>query len=331
MNPFLRQLFSLGVALALTWWLLFRAPAPAHAAGVPAPVGPVSIEPVVENAIDVSELVTGAPPEAPAVNRSETVSEAQEAVTAPPPPEAGSRDGSPDAEAHEAVPVLEHDSEVAAAVDEAAPAEEGPARTDAAQLAADRSLLVAAEKELAGEVALGFATVLVSSPEDQLDIARAFSEEIVLVPRAALDPEAAGVVSYRLDLTATPRVVEVPGRPPLERYRQYRDLFSYDFERLPRPLRTLRSSVVRRDEVFLFAALIPAREWAVVVGRRQEAVRSLGLQDSDVERFVLRYIRLANGSFDLAVDEVHHVDGRRLVPSFSNPQFSARTGRAPNR
>jgi hypothetical protein len=331
MSPFLRQVFSLAIALALTWWLLFRAPAPARAAGVASSVGPVSIEPVVENAVDVSDLVAAAAPGAPVENGPEAVSEATEAVAAPPPPEAGSRQGSPEGEAPEAPPEHEHESDVTAAAHEAEPIEQGPTRADAARLAADRSLLAAAEKELAGEAALGFSTVLVSSPEDQLDIARVFGEEIVLVPRAALDTEAAGVVSYRLDLTAAPRVVEVAGRPALERYRQYRDLFSYDFERLPRPLRTLRSSVVRRDEVFLFAALIPAREWAVVVGRRQEALRSIGIEETDVERFVLRYIRLANGSFDLAVDEVHHVDGRRLVPSFSNPQFSARTGRAPNR
>jgi len=321
MTFLLRQSFGFGLALALTWWLLYRAPAPTPAVGVTDSVGPVGLEPVVENAVDVSDLAAVAP------QPPQTVADAPETVAIPPPPEAGSRDGSPEGEAPEAISDHERDSDVAAPVHEPSPAEVGPPRPDAVQLATDRTLLAAAERELSGEAALGFSTVLVSSPEDQLEIARAFGEEVVLVPRAALDPEAAGVVSYQLDLSAAPRVVEVAGRPALERYRQYRDLFSYDFERLPRPLRTLRSSVVRRDEVFLFAALIPAREWAVVVGRRQEAVRALGIAETEVERFVLRYIRLADGSFDLSVDEVHHVDGRRLVPSFSQ-QSSARTGRA---
>ncbi|MEM1451683.1 MAG: hypothetical protein AAF957_24725 [Planctomycetota bacterium] len=332
MTSLLRQILSFALAIGLTWWLLYRAPGPEPMAEPAPSTGPVSLRPVTEHAVDVAsfeELLT--PPDP-------VEEEVQEDPT-PPPPEAGSRDGAEDGEAAEKVEEpdegidalaaeAEETSDAVATEAAADAADDGPGPAKITDLAQDQELLKAASKELAGTAAIGFSTTLISSPEDQLDIARAFGEELVLVPKNALDPNAKGAVSYRLDLSGTPRVVEIPGRPPLERYRQYRDLFAYEFRKLPRPLRTLRSSVVRRDEVYVFAALIPVQEWAVVVGRRREAAASLGVDENDVERYVLRYVRTSGDRFDFLVEEVRMADGRVLRPSQSYPSSSARSGRA---
>ncbi|MEM8711973.1 MAG: hypothetical protein AAGG01_13565, partial [Planctomycetota bacterium] len=191
-----------------------------------------------------------------------------------------------------------------------------PARPSAADLAADRELNDAAQRELSGaEAALGFSTVLLSSPEDQLDIARAFGERVVLVPKAAFTDDP-GARSFELSFQGgrEPRVVSMVGRPDLEHSRQYRDLFAYDFQRLSPKLRELRRSVIRRDEVFLFAALIPASEWAIVIGRRREACASAGVDPEEVERYVLRYVRDGRGGFDFLVEELQLTGGRTIRP-----------------
>ena len=336
MKGLIRQAISYALALACTWWILFVAPGPSSEPDpveVAEPVaGPVSLQIVAEQSVEVASLDSDGP------DGSDVEPESEPEIEVPlPPVEAGSRDGSEDGTIDEQVAepdTAEGVDAAAAAADEPEVTAEsqstadGPERADAATLANDAELLDVAAQELAGTAKLGFSTALHSLPEDQLDIAKAFGELLVLVPRAALDPEAEGVVSYRLDVSGTPRIVEVGGRPPLERYRQYRDLFHYEFKRLPRPLRTLRNSVVRRDQVYLFAALIPVEEWAIVVGRRREAVLALGVEESDVERYVLRYVRLPGGRFDFSVDEVTLADGRRLTPPPYSPQSSARSGRA---
>lgn len=108
------------------------------------------------------------------------------------------------------------------------------------------------------------------------------------------------------------------GLPDLERSRQHRDLFAYDLGRLPREIRELRRSVIRRDEVFLFAALIPASEWAVVIGRRQEAVAAAGIDEASVERYVLRYVPTQRGGFDFLVEEIHLAGGEKLRHPFTS-------------
>ena len=54
----------------------------------------------------------------------------------------------------------------------------------------DSELLASAKSELSGEVRKGFSTVFITAPEDQIAIAKFFSEELVLVPRMAMDPKA---------------------------------------------------------------------------------------------------------------------------------------------
>ena len=182
---------------------------------------------------------------------------------------------------------------------------------------ADSELLEVAAAELAGERPRGFDTTLLCAPEEQVEIARFFGEELVLVPWRAMDPEATDVTYFRLEVGAGAsggRVEAVHGRPPLEGYRQFRDLFEYEYSRLPEPLRELRRSVLTRTEVFLFAALIPASEWALVVGRRREALAEAGAEHEDVREFILHYVRLADGAFDLRVEEIVFADGSRYRP-----------------
>jgi hypothetical protein len=179
----------------------------------------------------------------------------------------------------------------------------------------DSDLVETARRELAGESRTGFATVLLATPEDQLAIARYFGEELLLVPRKALAPGPEGARWFRIDLEdAAAPVRRVSGPPPLEGFRQYRDLFEYEYARLPEPLRQLRQSVLSRPEVYVFAALIPPAEWAAVVGRRREALALSGRAADDVTRYVLRYVRGAERAFDFAVQEIVFSDGERFLP-----------------
>ena len=150
-----------------------------------------------------------------------------------------------------------------------------------------------------------------------------FEEQpVVLVPRSGLDPRAGHY--HRLSPGAMTEVETVRKSPPLERYRQYRDLFVFPYESLPTPLRELRRQVFVRGDVYLFAVLIPATEWGLVISRREAALahynrgrpgepRSLG----DVRRFTLRYLRLPGNAFDLQVTEILFADGERWSASRS--------------
>ncbi len=80
-------------------------------------------------------------------------------------------------------------------------------------------------------------------------------------------------------------------------------------------MRALRRSVLSRSEIYLFAALIPPQEWAVVIGRRREALAQAGRSLSEVERFTLRYERRTDGGTDVSVEEIAFADGSRFRPS----------------
>jgi hypothetical protein len=181
----------------------------------------------------------------------------------------------------------------------------------------DPALLAAAREEFSLGNRKGFATVLLAAPEEQIEIARFFGEELVLVPRAALDSSGASPRYYRLSETGKPLVEEVAGAPPLEEHRQYRDLFDYEYARLPSPLRELRRSMVARGEIYLFAALLSAEEWALIIARRSEALARAGRELAEVRRFVLRYVRPPGGGFDLRAEEIVFGDGTRFVPALA--------------
>lgn len=234
----------------------------------------------------------------------------------PPPPELGTPDGA------EELPPSDVETGTAdpePALDPATEAEAPePIAASAAraseELMADPELRAAARAELSGEASHGFATVLLASPREQLDIAHFFGEELLLIPRASIDPRQERPHYFRLDGRTPPRVERVDARPPLESWRQYRDLFDYEYAALPNPLRELRRSVLARGEIYLFAALVPAREWAVVVGRRREALEASQRAPSEVRRYVLRYQRRADAGYDLRVEEIQFTDGSRFQP-----------------
>ncbi len=292
MISLVRQVALLAAAAVLSWWLFLWSPEPLIA---PAPHDRTAPPAVVTPRLELARPAT--PPAAEEI-------EAVVAPEAPPPPEVGAPEGSEDA----ALPAVAH------AEPEPEPAAEN-SRPSSEELMEDDDLIADANREFTGELRHGFATVLLAAPEEQLDIARFFGEELVLVPREALDPDADRPHYFRLSADGAPRVETVGDRPPLERYRQYRDLFDYEYARLPAALRELRRSVLTRSEIYVFAALIPAREWAVVVGRRREALAASGREVDDVRRFVLRYERRADSGFDVRVEEIVFSDGTRFHPN----------------
>jgi hypothetical protein len=197
------------------------------------------------------------------------------------------------------------------------PASPRPARVAVEALMNDPALVAAARAEFSAGNQRGFTTVLLAAPEEQIEIARFFGEELVLVPRAAIDPANPQPAYFRLAGRGAPVVERVASAPRLEQHRQYRDLFDYEYARLPVPLRELRRSLVARGEVYLFAALLSAEEWALVIARRGEALERAGRELAEVRRFVLRYARLPGGGFDLRAEEVVFADGSRFVPGLA--------------
>ena len=326
-----RQVFTLAVAAALSWWVflgfdhrpeLASAPPPPPAASVV--LTPVSLEPAeraqpetLAAAAASEEQPEEQPDEPPAAEPPAPLADLDlpepEPTPEPPPAELGAPEGEGEVAAESS-----SDEEQPAEAEASETAELEPAEDDsvsAEQAMASEELVSAAKSELSGDVRPGFATVLLAAPEEQLDIARFFGEEIVLVPKSALDISSGDARYFRLVLDGVPRVESVGGTTSLEGFRQYRDLFEYEYARLPGPLRELRRSVLTRNEIYLFGALIPAREWAVVIQRRREALDQSGRDASETRRFVLEYRPRAQGGFDLKVEEIVFADGDRFRPS----------------
>ena len=331
MKVLLREALYLAIATCVSWWLFLR---PTPEAGVVARVSPGPMLPVELTPLLITDGESEQTPAAPddAVPDDAASDEPRADGAVPLPAELGTPEGDaeePGARVPEDAPndapeellasaadaereSLEEavESEDPPPTDEAATADPAPAPNEVAQLMRDPELLATATAEISGEERHGFTTVFLAKPEDQLEIARFFGEELVLVPRAAIDPGTTDPRWFRVD-GGSDRVEEVRGRPPLESYRQYRDLLDYEYARLPDLVRELRRQVVSRRDVYVFAALVPAREWAVVVARRNEVLASAGRTLADVRSFVLRYVDLGEGEFDLAVDHVIFADGKR--------------------
>lgn len=320
------------LAASITWWFVLRSTGdPVAEPVVQEPISvaliPFSGEPPPPDQVAALEpqavpasAPTPAEPEpadtAPAPDPEPPVAEPEPAAAGPPPEELGTPDGEGELAADAEVEIEADESATAgdAMALEASPAAAADAPRTATSLMSDQELLEAARAEVSGETRRGFATVLLASPEQQLGIARFFEETLVLVPRANLDPLAESPIYFRVAADGAERVETVAGRAPLEGFRQYRDLFDYEYARLPDSLRELRRSVFARSEIFLFAALIPVQEWAVIVGRRNEALALSGRELADVRRFVLRYVQGAQGGFDLRVEQIVFVDGEPFRP-----------------
>jgi hypothetical protein len=340
MSTLLRHALLLAVSAWVSWWLFLRVP-PEAAAVAHAPASALEVLPLVR---DPAPRPLASPTQPAAVAAAAALVDA-EAEPEPPPPERGTPEGRvdeeglvareepvespapPEVDPEPSAPEPDADASDADHAPLAAP--EPPAETveDARQPAAtdalarhmrDPALLAAARAEFERGNRKGFTTVLLSTPEDQLAIARFFGEELVLVPRAALDAAAATgyfrlVPGERGAPGESGRIERVAGAPQLENHRQYRDLFDYEYARLPDALRELRRSLVAREDVYLFAALLSVEEWALVIARRGAALADAGRELDDVRRFVLRYVPLVGGAYDLRVEEIVFTDGTRFV------------------
>jgi len=312
LSTILRHLALLLFAAAVSWWLLFGLPRGAVAIErrpvadrIPIILSPQLDRPEGAPASQTPVRVQQLPPfeEAPS-------QESDEPLT-PFPPETGVPEGPEEVEHHS-----EHEPE-----DDGAGAP-GPEQDSPQAIMADPELLAQATAEVQGEASQGFTTVLLAAPEDQLTIARFFGEQLVLVPRSAIDPANDSPRYFHLTQTDPPTVTSVASRPPLRAYRRYRDLFAYEYARLPTPLRQLRRSVLARPEIYLFAALIPPREWALVIRRRTEALEQAGVASAEVRSFTLRYLKHPNEGFDFEVEDILLADGTRIRPSATHFQTS---------
>ena len=71
-----------------------------------------------------------------------------------------------------------------------------------------------------------------------------------------------------------------------------------------------------RGDVYLFAALLPPREWGLVIVRRNAALADYNRGHSgperthdDVRSFTMRYVRLPGDAFDIRVARIDFDDG----------------------
>ena len=333
----LRHAVLLFLAFSISWWVVFGNPPEVIARQ---PVAPDEIRVSLE-----SPAPRAAPAAAPAMSSGSPASEEKAAQApelqpqkqeqkqeqapeqpAPPAPELGSplakKEDQPQAmgpapeESPEDVP---RDSEQAESPDNGRPQ----------ALMEDASLLAAAALEVEGRGRKGFSTQLTAAPEDQLEIARTFGEELVLIPFRSVAPESVDKSWFRIAGDGTAQVERVTGPPPLSRYRQYRDLFDYEYSRLPSALRELRRAVLSRGEVYLFAALIPPREWALVIGRRRQALAQSGRGIEDVQTFKVRYRKLPETGFDVDVVEIVFSDGSLFRPHSAGEDMGTNNNQHP--
>jgi hypothetical protein len=297
----LRASLFLAVSAVVSWHFLLRPTdtAPAKApkiARIEIAVAPgVVPEPAADEAPSEAAPETNTEP-APAPEIPEApIPEPEEA---PPPPERGDPDGEEDIEASEPVPEV---------------SKEEQARGEIASIRGSSVKVQRAADELSGKTRRGFRTVLYSSAEDQLAIARTFGEQLVLVPRKGLDPKRP--YYYLLDAadsdSSTGSVRRIAEKAPLEQFRQYRDFFAFEYSDLPDAVRGLRRKVTVRSDVFLFAALIPPSEWAVVMSRRATALQQSGSKIEDLRRAEMRYVALPGGGYDIQVKQLIFADGSR--------------------
>jgi len=315
----IRQVLLLTVSALFSWWVFLYAPEDrAVSPDQPAPeVPPLNLLPITD---PITSRTAPASPPAPTPAEPGSVESVrvpqEQRVETPPPAELGDPDAdeseSPkrvaSAESSHELPTLHEDVAVEGMTDEMEP-------SPPEALMRDKALLALARDELSGESSQGFETVLLASTEQQLEIARFFDEELVMIPKRFLDEDDDDPHYYRLSTGSSPKVELVSGRPALESYRQYRDFFDYDYSRLPDPIRELRRSVLDRNEIYLFGALISPKEWAVVIARRREALASSGRQASEVRQYILRYIRQPSDRIDVVVEEILFTDGERYRPS----------------
>ena len=287
-----RALLFLALSAVLSWQFLLRQPDAA----------PLLPQPVARTELAVAPAVV--PETSKSEPRPEERMEPQPEPT-PPPKERGDPDGDESEERDDPVP-------------EKKPAEsrEQKIRREHDDIRQSSEQIEEATSEVTGETRRGFRTVLYSAAEDQLAIARYFGEQLVVVPRKGLDPRRPHY--FLVDAGAAGTVNRVNEKAPLHRFRQYRDFFAFEYSDLPGVVRALRRKVPVRSEIFLFAALIPPSEWAVVMARRVAALDTCQREQTgqartieDLRRVEMRYVALPGGGFDIEVKQLVFADGKR--------------------
>jgi hypothetical protein len=302
-----RLVFLLVLSLALSYWFLLYKPGAAwlpvagEGADEPQPLPiALNVAPEVEQPLPPADP---APPPTP--EKATATEPVKEKPQERPDAESGVHDGD---EQGEAPKTAESEAE--------------RTREEVNEFARDKALLDAAASELSGKARRGFTTTFSLKRdmrlrgEELLAVARHFEEPVVLVPKSGLDPD--NPHYYRLELGDKPQVVRVDAKPPLERFRQTHNLFKLfpDYRDLPGPLRQLRRTVPNRGDVYLFASLIPPSEWAVVIGRRAQALSAYNRRRpgpartlDDVKRVRMDYVALEGGGYDIRVDRIFFADG----------------------
>ena len=319
---FLRGLLYLAISAFVSWHFLVRPPVDAPTQPTPIKRVELAVAPKVEEPPPAekseeereeperpAELPPPPPPPAPpappAPPTENAPEPAEEPEPTPPPAEAGSPDGDEKEESTE--PVTE---------EQPLPAEER-IRQEIENIASSKRLVEEARKELLGPARRGFTTEFDTATRDQLAIARFFGEQILLIPRKGLSP--ANHHYFVIDAAQSFETRRVNDVPP-SNFRQVRDLLDRDirYSSLPAPLKTLRRQVTLSSEIFLFAAAIPPREWAIVMARRAAALERCNAELggtartlADLRRVKMRYVPLNGGGFDIQVKEFLFADGTR--------------------
>ena len=304
---FVRTLIYLAISGVLSWHFLLRAPTDVE----PEPVKPEPIEIAVAPEVVPPAQVPPppappppAPAEEPEPEPEPKAASATLASSEPPPPEMGDPEGDEEEKKTEPVPEPEPEE----------PREKRINR-EIAEIMASEQNVQAAKEELAGRSRRGLDRTIYSSARDQLAIARFFGERIMLIPRRKSKQEQPHF--YEIDAARSSRVVKRSETPPLDRYREYRDLTSYKYGDLPEEIRALRRKVMDRSRIFMFAAFISAREWALVMARRSTALEACNSQlggtrtQDDLRKVTMRYARIPGGGFDIQVTELLFADGTR--------------------
>ncbi len=303
-----RALFYLAVSGVLSWFLLVRPPVGFER---PVPVAAVPVE--LSVAPEVVPPAPAPPPPAPPPPtpvEEEPATPAEETSSEPPPPEMGDPEGDPE----------ETDTVLEPAKEEQPEPEPEPRekriRREIGEIMASEEALEAAKEELAGLARRGLDRTIYSSARDQLSIARFFGERVMLIPRRSSKQQQPHY--YEIDAAQSNQVVKRNETPPLDRYREYRDLSAYKYGDLPAEIRALRRKVMDRSRIFMFAAFISAREWALVMSRRATAIERCNAQlggsarsEDDLRKVTMRYARLPGGGFDIEVTELLFADGTR--------------------
>ncbi|MHC4959327.1 MAG: hypothetical protein ACYTGN_13235 [Planctomycetota bacterium] len=303
MRGFLRFTFLCALSLVLSYWfLLYKPGATWLPAGGEGEEQPLPLPIALNVAPEVSEPLPPTDPAPP--------------PAAPEKPAEKKPDPRPEAESGV------HDGEEEGVAPKAADSESKKALEEVQEFARNKALLDQAASELAGKTRRGFTTTfslkrdMALRGEELIAVARHFEEPVVLVPKSGLDPD--NPHYYRLELSDKPRVVRVDEKPPLERFRQTHNLFKLfpAYRDLPEPLRALRRAVPNRGDVYLFASLIPPSEWAVVIGRRAQALAAYNERRpgpartlEDVKRVRMDYVALEGGGYDIRVDRIFFTDG----------------------